>query len=249
MVAREYEQYRSIHLHCGELLAVMPEVEFSVVAGCPVLSMPRIRHEECGAGAERHAHAILSILKRSGRPCQPGGGQAFEYLSKGIEAAKAVLEPERMEVLSSLAYRAVGNPVRVGPVYGDFHHENILCEPGGRYYLVDPAFFLPQGVQAYDALHYVAYRAWKDGNGAWSNWMNDVLRCHQMKWAYPGCEQIIGDYVDLDLELAGVFYAVCRLGQLSLHRREARSVPERVAGGLRELLRCSERASEMRGNI
>lgn len=100
---------------------------------------------------------------------------------------------------------------------------------------------MPNGLQTYDALHFIAYRAWKTSGKEWSFWMDAVAGCQAARWATPGCELIARDFIDVDPQIAGVFYATSRIGQLSLLWGDGWKMPERQITGWSALVdRCAE---------
>ncbi len=230
-IALEYDQYRLVAASCGELTPHLPAVHYAVRCGRPVLQMNRIPFSAGDEWTGRHAHAALELLKRKGRPGTPADWRTFPFLQAGTLLARSILDPPRQAKLDRIMQKASARPCRIGPVYGDFHHENLLSVGPEQFYLIDPTGFMPTGIQSYDALHFIAYRAWKTSGKGWSFWMDGVDDCQTSRWQIPGCESIARDFIDVDLDVAGVFYATCRLGQLSVLLGDKWTMPERQRAG------------------
>lgn len=235
-IALEYEKYRHLASCCAELTPHLPEVRFWTRFHRPILQMNRIHFAESNEMAHRHAHAALDLLRRKAHAGTPADWKAFPYLQAGVDRARSCIDAARFAALERILEKASRQSCRIGPVYGDFHHENLLSVGDGQFYLIDPVCFMPAGIQAYDALHYIAYWTWKASGKEWSHWMDAAIECQRSGWAIPGCEPIARNFVDVDLSVAGVFYATARLGQLTFLLGDGWQMPERQKAGLSALV-------------
>ena len=235
-VRLEYNKYRQIALHCQELTSHLPQVSFSTQCRRPVLQMKRIPQTDMTDIQHPQAARVLDILKRYSHPGIPADWEAFPYLQVGLQMTKSFLNATQQAKLGQVLTIASKHGSRVGPMYGDLHHENILSLSADRFYLIDPTCFMLSGIQAYDALHYIAYWTWKSSGLDWSYWMDALTACHNSGWMAPGCEHITRNFIDIDLGSAAVFYGTARLGQLSISFGESWKIPERQQSGLSALI-------------
>jgi hypothetical protein len=206
----------------------------------PIIRMPRIAHQADDPHVDAHAHTLLGLLAGNASPSTVEDRLAFSYLRSGLEAVTDALDGSVARRIRPLLEQALSAGSRMGPLFGDLHHENILSNGRDEFYMIDPRCFMTCGIQAYDALHYLAYRAWKTSGKTWSHWMGVVADCQARNWMAPGCEPIARDFIDIDRSVAGLFYGVCRWGQLRLLWGTAWRAPARVRESLLELLVSSE---------
>lgn len=235
-IEREYGNYRQLASCCSELTPHLPVVQYSVRCHRPVLKMNRIHFAKLDHVTHQHAHTALGLLRQKGLAGTPADWTSFSYLKIGVLRVQAFLAPRLRLKLERILDNASRRSFRIGPVFGDFHHENLLSVDAQQFFLIDPTCFMPTGIQAYDALHYIAYWAWKTSGKGWSYWMDVAVDCQQSDWALPGCERIARDFIDVSLSCAGVVYATSRIGQLSLLFGAGWQMPERQKAGLSALV-------------